>query len=270
MADQTTRDTLPERLILMFMSRWLSKRRRRRSAPQLAVLSGDTVGDAIVLNGVYEKYELEALMAWLLDTRPQVFQKTVLEIGGNIGNHAVFFARYFRCVISFEPNPRIFPLLAYNLTSLQGTEARNLALSDSTGAAKLAVPEHNLGGAQVVAGDEGVDIHLERLDDQYLGEAPIGLMKLDVEGHELKVLEGGPDRIARDRPIMVFEQHGSEIAGGSSRVIDWLKRAGYQDFHCVERPGGLLGKLRPVAVRPVNWFEKRNHPMIVALHGQDD
>lgn len=253
------------RLALMVVSRWLSKRRKSRTAPQLAVLSGDTVGEAIVLNGIYEKWELEALITWLTRVHSGVFQTMALDIGGNIGNHAAYFSRFFNQVVSFEPNPRIFPLLSYNLSKFARADARNLALSDRTGTAYLDVPAGNCGGAHISASAVGDCIQLERLDDQKLEADKVGFIKLDVEGHELMVLEGGRALIARDQPIIVFEQHASEIANGTSPVIDWLKQTGYDQFYCVARPGGFMGKLRPVSIRPIKQLNSRNYPMIIAF-----
>lgn len=263
-------DGLAQRAVLGIMARWLAKQRKARTSPQLAVLSADTVGDAVLLNGLYEKSELEALTDWLTRTDPHVFRTTVLDIGGNIGNHAVYFADFFERVISFEPNPRVFPLLDYNLSAIPSTVAHNLALSDTTGNAKLEIPAGNLGGARVGQSSQGVKIRLERLDDQYLGPNRVGLVKLDVEGHELKVLEGGRNRIIRDRPIVVFEQHASEIVDGSCPVLDWLRQADYRSFFTVARPDGLFGKLRPVEVRQVGQLTRRNHPMVIALPAHRD
>ncbi|MEM8855598.1 MAG: FkbM family methyltransferase, partial [Pseudomonadota bacterium] len=37
------------------------------------------------------------------------------------------------------------------------------------------------------------------------GDAPIGCIKLDVEGHEMQALKGMADIIARDRPSLIVE-----------------------------------------------------------------
>lgn len=265
MTSKRKTDGLARRVGLGIMARWLARQRKGRTTPQLAVLSADTVGESVLLNGLYEKSELEALTDWLTKTDPEVFRTTVLDIGGNIGNHAVYFADFFERVISFEPNPRVFPLLDYNLSALPSAFAHNLGLSDTTGDAKLEIPAGNLGGARVGQSPLGVRIRLERLEDQDLGPSRIGLMKLDVEGHELKVLEGGRKLILRDRPIVVFEQHASEIVDGSSAVMDWLRQADYRAFFTVARPDGLFGKLRPVEVRQVEQLTRRNHPMVIAM-----
>ena len=51
-------------------------------------------------------------MAWLKFL--SYFNGTVLDIGANIGNHSLFFSNYFYKVLSFEPHPKIFKVLAIN------------------------------------------------------------------------------------------------------------------------------------------------------------
>lgn len=260
------RDTLIDRTILMLVMRWLTRRRRRRTAPQLAVLSGDTVGDAVVLHGIYERYELGALATWLRTHHPKALTGAALDVGGNIGNHAVFFANMFSRVISFEPNTDIFPILQYNLASLPSAEARNVALSNKVGSARLDVPDRNFGGARVVSGGEGKQIRLERLDDQDFEDELISLIKLDVEGHELCALQGGIALIAQFRPIIVFEQHATEVTDGSTVVIDWLRDQGYDAFYVVARPKGVFGRLRGQQVFRMDKLSACSHPMIIAVH----
>jgi len=36
---------------------------------------------------------------------------TIADVGANIGNHALAFARHFDRVITLEPNPRVWPLI---------------------------------------------------------------------------------------------------------------------------------------------------------------
>lgn len=260
------RDTFIDRTILMLVMRWLTHRRRNRAAPQLAVLSGDTVGDAVVLHGVYERYELDALMAWLQTHHPKALTGTAIDIGGNIGNHAVFFAQWFSDVVSFEPNPDILPILQYNLASLPSADARNVALSDRAGSARLDVPDRNFGGARVVSGGEGKKVRLERLDDQDFVNQRVGLIKLDVEGHELCALQGGVALIEQDRPVIVFEQHATEVEDGSTVVVDWLRDQGYAAFFRVGRPNGLFGRFQRQQVYPIDRLSARSHPMIIAVH----
>jgi hypothetical protein len=56
-----------------------------------------------------------------------------------------------------------------------------------------------------------IRVRLARLDDLVAANAPIRLVKIDVEGAELQVLRGAAAMLRRDRPFVVFE-HGQGAA----------------------------------------------------------
>jgi FkbM family methyltransferase len=132
------------------------------------------------------------------------------DIGANVGNHVLFVARllHARLVVPFEPNPTAVALLTSNI-HLNRIEAvcdlrfLGLGLSDvAVEGASIRVPPRNLGGARLVAGQG--DIRIETFDT-LLPEAAFDLVKIDVEGMELKVLAGMATSIARNRPKIFIE-----------------------------------------------------------------
>ena len=72
-----------------------------------------------------------------------------------------------------------------------------------------------------------VDCH--RLDDIYKGR--VSFIKIDVEGHELQVLEGARDTIKRDLPTILIEIDEYD----ESKVPSLLKELGYSRDP-IERP----------------------------------
>jgi FkbM family methyltransferase len=134
-------------------------------------------------------------------TRPFV----MFDVGANIGLYsrlAVQEARRFGCGIevhAFEPSPAA----ADRLGGLVGHEAFikvvRVALSDRTGEAPLHAGETGSGHASLVLRDSpdslvtgAITVKLQRLDD-YLKQNDLGridLLKIDVEGSELAVLQG--------------------------------------------------------------------------------
>lgn len=254
--------------------------RHLKSRPQLAIFAFDHIGLRINLFGRYEADILELVGDFLRDEVKVDRSATALDIGANIGNHSVFLSEIFARVLAFEPNPRTFKLLDFNSNG-RAIEPFNFGASDADGRAGLAVDEDNVGGAHVTREGEAANvvIELRRLDDvAAVREARVGFIKIDVEGHELAALRGAEQVIDTQRPIVMFEQDESEIAGGTSPVIDFLRAKGYC-FMTVEDvvPGvprairrgfnaawqGLFGFRK--ALVPAEMFEKRFHYAILAI-----
>ncbi|MFV0386507.1 FkbM family methyltransferase [Paracoccus sp. (in: a-proteobacteria)] len=144
--------------------------------------------------------------------------KVVLDIGANIGNHAVYFAAICgvaRC-IAFEPNPAPAAILRRNLelNGLDNVELRQVALSDQPGSLRVArlVPG-NIGATSFAESGEGV-IPAVRLDD--LDPGRVDFIKLDVEGMAVKVLEGARETIAASRPGILIELFPVEYDQGAA------------------------------------------------------
>lgn len=153
---------------------------------------------------------------------------TFVDVGGNVGNHAVWAARILHAprVIVFEPDPHSARVCEINLR-LNGcereVELRRKGLSATAGGAAIAEElGDNLGGTRLAEADEGPLI-LVRGDDELAGE-PVGLLKIDTEGFELKVLQGLQAVIAQRRPTIYIEVENENLAA----FDDFCARAGYR------------------------------------------
>lgn len=161
-------------------------------------------------------------------------ERLAIDVGGNIGIYTYHMRRLARAVITFEPNP----LYAARLRSIGlGRRLEEVALSDRAGAAELRVPmwegREDPGMASLETGAvpeailaRTVRVPLRRLDDYVL--APIGFIKIDVEGHEESVLAGALDTIRRDRPTLLIEIEQRHNPGGLDRIRRLL--TGYDGF----------------------------------------
>ena len=189
-----------------------------------------------------------------------------LDVGANIGNHAVFFARYCADhVVAVEPHPRLLPVLRRNLEhNCPGRfTIQPVALADRIATGRMTLRtgfEHNIGGSQVEVGTDaagGVTITtLDTLLDGFsVGAGPrLALLKVDVEGMELDVFRGGKRLLEHHRPQIVVEL-ATEAARAATRAH--LTRAGYQDsgrrfgwtptYHFIDPS---VHQLRPYAVHP--------------------
>lgn len=175
----------------------------------------DQLGRAVARTGVYDLTVIETL-ARLVEPG-----ETAIDAGANVGlmsnllGHAVGPDGR---VVSFEPHPLIFATLARNVERwaavdrIHVIEARQAAISSSAGTLPLAVdPEtfaHNKGTASLeLAGSaHSTEVETVALDADF--SAAIGVLKLDVEMHELAALQGARSLLERGliRDI-VFEEH---------------------------------------------------------------
>ena len=134
----------------------------------------------------------------------------VVDIGANVGNHAMFFATRMGAarVVVVEPNPlAMAPLMANVLLNrLEGVIDLGLlgvGLSDASGGGYgMKRHDRNLGATKMFAGKGDLQVHAG--DDLLQDEAP-DLIKIDVEGMEIKVLSGLEKIISTHRPVILIE-----------------------------------------------------------------
>ncbi len=245
---------------LVWKGRWRGRTGRVRLpwGLEMDVDAADRIGESITKIGVYDLGTLE-ILARLADPG-----ELCLDIGANDGLMTGLLARTVGKtgkVIAFEPHPAIFGTLRGHVSrweaspagaALGGIECRELALSDVDGVQPLFLPEEFSGNrGTAFVGEEGSGGRIEarvrtrRLEDEIPTESRVGLMKIDVEGHELKVLRGAGRLIGQDgvRDI-VFEEHDLY----PSPVTEYLEASGYSIF--LIRKGLLRPELAQASERP--------------------
>lgn len=172
-----------------------------------------------------------------------------VDIGANIGNHALYVAAFLAPskVIPFEPNRPAIKILFENI-GLNGLfpifdlSHLGLGLSDAAAADfRMETPQAlNLGMTHMVEG--GGDILLTTGDAALADEARIDLIKIDIEGMEMRALAGLSATLARTRPRILIEvDHGNRAAFGA-----WLNAAGYQ----VERQFDVMAANQNFLLKP--------------------
>jgi FkbM family methyltransferase len=211
---------------------------------ELTVHESDAIGYSILVGRVFDPCVTETIHR-LVDPGD-----VVVDVGANVGyvtSLAAVRAGQSGRVLAVEPHPAVFELLKSNAESWLGNpmlapvELHRLALSNHAGVGTIVSGPHfeyNMGLAKLAEGDAdgqlSHEVRLERLD-ALLGQSSVGLLKVDVEGHEAEVLSGASallDRgLVRD---IVFEDHGSYPS--EATVI--VERAGY---HLVSLSNDLRG-----------------------------
>ena len=124
-----------------------------------------------------------------------------LDIGAHVGSYTLRAARSGMIVHAWEPNSDTRRILKTNLR-LNGLSAfvHPVALGDDHGFSNLS----NMRGLSRI-GPQGERVQMKRLDDYDISTA--SLVKIDVEGHEEKVLIGGLRTIERLKPRLIIETH---------------------------------------------------------------
>jgi FkbM family methyltransferase len=204
----------------------------------LRVRTRENIGSDIYHYGIFDKIVPETIMR-LLDPG-----EGAVEVGANIGQNCSLMATRVGThghVLAFEPHPEIFEELKRNASHWKKRQMGELrlekvALGDHEGTARLvngADFNHNRGSASLTGSGseaEGFTVPIRRLDD-YLKEFPmVGVCKIDVEGHELAVLEGARESLTR-RSIrdIIFEDFDDQ----PSCVTQFLRQYGFNVFALV-------------------------------------
>jgi len=191
----------------------VSSEKTVRLGDRTVTITGDD-GDGFVADLPPEIREpaLDCANVVLTDT------SVVLDIGANLGLLTIGFADLVPGgrVVAIEPAPRTFQRLSENVAGaeLKNVDLLNLALSDSAGTLEFFESDWFSAGSFVKERTLAAGIHTgaitveartvdELVDDLELRH--VDFMKIDVEGHELKVLRGAKRTIAEMRPIAVIE-----------------------------------------------------------------
>jgi FkbM family methyltransferase len=185
------------------------------------------IGHQLLSTASYDPQEV-SLMQHVLELRRKYHGDGLLAVdcGANIGVHTVEWAKHMSgwgMVLAFEAQERIYYALAGNIAINNCFNARaiNAAVSNRSGTMKIPQPNYLtntsfgslelkkaertefIGQAIDYSEDKMVDVPMVHLDSLNLPR--LDLLKIDVEGMELDVIEGAAKCIAEMRPIMFVE-----------------------------------------------------------------
>lgn len=231
------------------------------------------IDEEIASDGIYERRFLTCFESIL--PRGAV----MLDIGANIGNHALFLSRICSQVHCFEPNPSAITRLERNiaLNGARNVHVHKVGLGNADACLPFSINRAgNLGGSGFFERRnedfEQVELAVRRADDaiEELQLERLDFIKIDVEGFEVEVFEGLHRTIKRFRPLIAFEHHAHEAGPGAFDAI----RSQLPQYVIVElaHPLGAaaqaLHTLRygdRIGLLPLEMPELRSYPCLLAV-----
>jgi FkbM family methyltransferase len=160
--------------------------------------------------GFYEKYET-ALFKRLVKKG-----MAVVDVGANVGYYTLLAAHLVGDegkVFAFEPDPYNFDLLCKNieLNGFRNVIPVRKAVSSKSGKRKFFLDKNNLGGHSLseanVRTGASITVEATSLDDYFKNtDYKVDVIKMDVQGLEMEVLEGMTNMINRNDNLKIITE----------------------------------------------------------------
>ena len=160
---------------------------------------------------------------------------TFVDVGANLGLHTLAAARAMKGrgrIVAFEPFAPTFELMQKSIWLngfSQMVESHQAAVSNSSGRQHLHLGassgHHSLFPLVLPSGFKGerVEVPLVKLDDVLASAETVEVIKIDTEGAELEVVEGGTALIERSPEIALVVEFGPAHVRRTSRsASEWF------------------------------------------------
>lgn len=187
-----------------------------------------------------QNFENELLLLKYLVDKDSVF----IDVGSNIGQYICMAEKVLKHenIYAFEPNPILFNRLKKIFSKVN---IFDIAFSDTNSSASFKIPssndiEYNARGTLNVNFKEDNETQSQLLVvksqkmDTFCEEKKIekiNLIKIDVEGHELNVINGALKTIKKHLPILIIEIEQRHHQQNIKEIINYVKEMGYSCFY---------------------------------------
>jgi FkbM family methyltransferase len=171
-----------------------------------------------------------------------------VDVGANCGLYTRKLARLSKQVHAFEPSHRMADVL--RRTSASNVRVHEVALSDQTGHAELFIPRgdreliHALASLEpgVSASERpGVSISVPTARLDAIVRHDVAFVKIDVEGHELHVLNGAIELLEHCQPVFLVEAEDRHRQEATRSLFEFFESRDYRGFFITD------GRVRPIA-----------------------
>ncbi|MFL5763459.1 MAG: FkbM family methyltransferase [Bacteroidia bacterium] len=272
--------SLMEKMLVRIILLFPSSRFIRKLAPQNHEYKGETIRVCKRRNINYF-LDIRDYQSWLIyydcdyDSSFDILKHvksglTIIDVGGNIGQTAMTMAQKTGAagkVISFEPHPSTVEKFRKNLSlnpQISNVIVENFGLGDQENTAEMFVEcTTNSGGNRIAGSSEksnGTPVKITTLD-RYLdmhGIEKVDLVKIDVEGYEMNVLNGMTKILQRQRPLLYLEIDDNNLkkqGHSAQEMIDLLHRLNYEilevsAYKTITVPADIPHSCRDIFCRP--------------------
>ena len=172
-----------------------------------------------------------------------------IDVGVYRGVYSYEMSKYSEKVHSFEPNPIIFKYINKNLKKfIKNIHLYNFALSNQNKTINLKIPIRNSNSNKEIFEEyyemgkatihnennfenyENFEIQTKKIDELSF-DNKISFIKIDVEGHELEVIEGAKNTIKRDKPVLLVEIEKQYTKKEVAESINFINSLGYKSYY---------------------------------------
>ena len=160
-------------------------------------------------------------------------KKRFLDIGSNIGIYSYIFSKIYQNVDAFEPI--IYQTQALKKLSIKNIKIHNLALSNISTHREIYFPSINKENIYSLSSIDNkknyknkLVIETRKLDDFNFND--VDFIKIDVEGHEQSVIEGGLETIKKNKPTILIEIEQRHIQNNIYEVFNKIIDLGYKGY----------------------------------------
>jgi FkbM family methyltransferase len=213
----------------------------------ITMSSAERIGSYLLIHQYFEDAELAACERFVAPG------STVMDVGANVGIFTMTLARLVGdtgTVIAVDPLPRNCARLREHAAMNRHSSVQivELAVGDKAGVVKLNTALDPAfvsvySDATSASGSAVIEVQVRPLDEIWrsFGRAPVSFMKVDVEGSELGVLDGGKELLASLRPVLLIEVIDRECMAAIRSRLDPLgyepmQPPGFQPWNFIFRP----------------------------------
>jgi FkbM family methyltransferase len=212
-----------------------------------------------------------------------------VDVGANLGYMSINAEKIVGpggAVVALEPDTEIltilkanklinhsaFPIIEKAASEAPGVETFNIATE--SGLSRLSNVQHNLFGLELLRQKEVETDSLDNILNSIIPNRPVKLIKIDVEGHELRVLKGAVNTINNYKPVLILEiNHGALKQNDISYldILHFLEKFSYKFYFVDSHSADWLRFKRAPTFRPIRNYHEDfiNKPFDLLCIGPD-